>query len=85
MRTNTFACARCGAVLEQHSRDSVGLTRREWEVLEALASGRTNAEIAQALWVSPATVRKHLEHAYAKLGVHTRTAAVTRAFPGRWL
>jgi DNA-binding CsgD family transcriptional regulator len=33
--------------------------------------------VAEILWVSP-TVRKHLENVYAKLGVHTRTAAVTR-------
>ena len=32
-------------------------------------------EIAQILWVAPSTVRKHLENVYAKLGVHTRTAA----------
>jgi ATP/maltotriose-dependent transcriptional regulator MalT len=80
MCTHTFACARCGAVLEQSSRDSVGLTDREWEVLDALASGRSNAEIAKLLWVSPSTVRKHLEHVYEKFGVHTRTAAVARAF-----
>ena len=58
----------------------VGLTRREWEVLEAVASGKKNAEVAELLWVSPSTVRKHLEHAYEKLGVHTRTAAIARAF-----
>jgi DNA-binding CsgD family transcriptional regulator len=38
----------------------------------------TNAQIAEALWLSPATVRKHLEHVYAKLGVRTRTAAAAR-------
>jgi DNA-binding CsgD family transcriptional regulator len=37
-----------------------------------------NAEVAEALWISPGTVRKHLENAYAKLGVRTRTAAVAR-------
>ena len=37
-----------------------------------------NAEIAEILWLSPSTVRKHLENAYGKLGVHTRTAAVAR-------
>jgi len=40
----------------------------------------TNQEIAALLLVSPHTVRTHLEHAYKKLQVHTRTAAVARAF-----
>ena len=41
--------------------------------------GRDNAQIADALVISPATVRKHLERIYAKLGVHTRTEAAARA------
>jgi DNA-binding CsgD family transcriptional regulator len=57
------------------------LTPREQQVLEWLAEGKTNAEIAQILVAAPATVRKHLEHIYAKLGVHTRTAAVAYARP----
>jgi DNA-binding CsgD family transcriptional regulator len=52
------------------------LSTRELEVLNLVADGLRNAEIAEALWVSPATVRKHLENIYEKLGVHTRTAAV---------
>jgi DNA-binding CsgD family transcriptional regulator len=60
--------------------DGYCLTDRETEVLEWVARGKTNDEIAAALVVSPHTVRKHLEHAYEKLGVHTRTAAVHRAF-----
>ena len=51
------------------------LTQRELEILELVAEGMTNGEIAQRLWVSPLTVRRHLENVYAKLGVHTRTAA----------
>jgi len=54
------------------------LTAREREILDLVAEGKTNAEIAAALWISPGTVRRHLENAYAKLGVHTRTAAVAR-------
>jgi len=59
------------------------LTRREREVMELLAEGHSNAEIASALWIAPTTVRKHLENIYAKLDVRTRTAAVARARPQR--
>ena len=54
------------------------LTRRECEILEWVERGKTNGEIAEILWLSPSTVRKHLENAYRKLGVRTRTAAVAR-------
>lgn len=57
--------------------DSV-LTRREHQVVLLVAEGLTNAEIARTLWISPGTVRRHLENVFAKLGVHTRTAAVAR-------
>jgi DNA-binding CsgD family transcriptional regulator len=55
------------------------LTPRENEVLRWLAHGKTDAEIAALLGLSPRTVQKHLEHMYVKLGVETRTAAVMRA------
>ena len=51
------------------------LTERELEVLALVDEGKTNAEIAHILWVAPCTVRKHLENAYAKLGVNSRTEA----------
>ena len=56
-----------------------GLTQREAEVMHWLACGKTDAEIAALLSISPRTVQKHLEHIYVKLGVETRTAAVMRA------
>jgi DNA-binding CsgD family transcriptional regulator len=52
------------------------LTPREREVLEHVAEGRTNGEVAAVLGISQETVRKHLGNAYARLGVHTRTGAV---------
>jgi DNA-binding CsgD family transcriptional regulator len=54
------------------------LTRREHQVVLLVAEGLTNAEIGRTLWVSPGTVRRHLENVFAKLDVHTRTAAVAR-------
>ena len=53
-----------------------GLTRREIEVLEWVARGKTNTEIGMILHISPRTASKHLEHIYTKLGVESRTAAV---------
>lgn len=51
------------------------ITPREAEVLAHLAAGRTNDGIAADLHISRHTVARHLEHIYAKLGVHTRVAA----------
>jgi DNA-binding CsgD family transcriptional regulator len=55
-----------------------GLTPREGEVMHWLSYGKTDADIAALLSISPRTVHKHLEHIYVKLGVETRTAAVMR-------
>ena len=55
-----------------------GLTRREVEVLEWVARGKTNNEIGLILTISPRTASKHLEHIYTKLGVESRTAAVVQ-------
>jgi DNA-binding CsgD family transcriptional regulator len=54
----------------------VTLTRREQEIIDVLAEGCSNTEIAERLTIAPGTVRKHLENIYAKLGVRSRTAAV---------
>jgi DNA-binding CsgD family transcriptional regulator len=55
------------------------LTAREREILRLVREGKTNAEIAGELWVSPSTVKKHLENVYDKLGVASRAAAATAA------
>jgi DNA-binding NarL/FixJ family response regulator len=54
------------------------LTQREMDVLEWVARGKTNRDVAEILGMSPRTVNKHLEHIYEKLGVETRTAAVAQ-------
>jgi ATP/maltotriose-dependent transcriptional regulator MalT len=55
-----------------------GLTRREQEILALVAEGKSNAEIAAELWIALGTVRAHLDHIYAKLGVRSRTGALAR-------
>src|SRR5262249_40492376 len=60
-------------------RVEFGISRREAEVLALVARGRTNSQIAVTLFLSAGTVRKHLEHLYAKLDVTTRTQAAMRA------
>lgn len=59
------------------------LTPREREIVELVAEGKTNAQIAAQLWIAPSTVKKHLEHVYEKLGVGTRTAAAARSRASR--
>ena len=56
------------------------LTDRELKVLTLVASGTTNREAAKQLFISEATVKTHLLHAYAKLGVRDRAAAVAEAY-----
>ena len=58
---------------------SLALTSRELDVLRQVALGQTNAEIAEALFVSEATVKTHLNRTFDRLGVRSRTAAVARA------
>jgi non-specific serine/threonine protein kinase len=53
-----------------------GLTRRELQVLELVAANRTNRQIAETLFISIPTVKRHLSTAYGKLGVDTRDEAV---------
>ena len=57
---------------------ATALTRRETDVLSLVARGATNRQIAQQLWITEHTVRKHLENSFRKLGVHTRAAAVAQ-------
>lgn len=59
--------------------DYLGISPREHEVLELLAHGHTNREIARALYVSPNTVKSHLSNLYRKLEVSRRTQAVRKA------
>lgn len=57
-----------------------GLTTREAEVLTLMARGLTNAAIAERLVITPHTVKTHITHVFAKIGVRDRAQAVTYAF-----
>ena len=66
--------------LETWNGLGVRLTSREHQVLQLLAAGLGPTEISAELGISQKTVATHIEHIYAKLGVHTRAQAVASAF-----
>ena len=55
------------------------LSERELEVLDLIAAGYSNAEIAQELYIALGTVKRHINNIYGKLGVGSRTLAIARA------
>jgi DNA-binding CsgD family transcriptional regulator len=61
---------------------SLGLTGRECEILELLATGQSNKEVARSLGISPNTVKTHVARLYEKLEVQRRVQAIEKA---RWL
>jgi DNA-binding NarL/FixJ family response regulator len=71
------------SVAKTRDAGAESLTEREIEVLQLLAFGYTNRDIAKRLYISPDTVKTHLEHIYQKLGASDRTAAVAEAFRRR--
>jgi DNA-binding NarL/FixJ family response regulator len=68
---------------ERRRHPAPRLTPRQTDLLHLVAAGHTNTQIARRLGISEPTVRTHLENIYDRLHVSSRTAAVTRAFPGR--
>ncbi len=68
-----------GRLLERMRSPHVSLSAREIEVLRLVESGASNAEIGAQLHISDATVKSHLVHVFSKLGVPSRTAAVSAA------
>ena len=61
------------------AQETLGISGRELEVLELLAAGRSNKEIAKRLEVSPNTVKTHVTKLFAKLEARRRTEAIQRA------
>ena len=68
---------------KERDRSAETLTERELEVLQHLSFGYSNREIGERLFISPDTVKTHLEHIYQKLGATDRTAAVAEAMRRR--
>jgi predicted ATPase/DNA-binding CsgD family transcriptional regulator len=73
------ASAETAAHTTPAGKDAAALTLREREVLHLLAAGRSNPEIADALFISRRTVTTHVTNLFAKLGVANRVEAVTAA------
>jgi DNA-binding NarL/FixJ family response regulator len=70
-----FMAVRWGGPVAPQRRDVDVLTRRELEILQLVAVGHSNGDVASMLWVTPQTVKFHLVNVYRKLGVANRTEA----------
>ena len=69
------------SIIEKNERaiDTLGLTPKEVQVLELLAEGDSNQEIANRLFVATSTIKSHLVHLYQNLDVTRRTQAIQKA------
>jgi NarL family two-component system response regulator LiaR len=63
-------------IADEKKREDLGITRRELEILELIAEGMSNREIAEKLYVSENTVKTHSSRVFDKLGARRRTQAV---------
>jgi len=73
-------------MLEETGRGAEGvLSARELEILLLVARGLSNAQIASSLYLSEATVKRHLANAYEKMGVHSRGEALREALLRKWI
>jgi two-component system, NarL family, nitrate/nitrite response regulator NarL len=86
-RVAAFLMSTIGALAVHRSRTLAGLTAREFEVLDLVASGLSNKAIARQLDIKLSTVKNHLHNAFEKLQVSDRVDAVSRlgATRGNWI
>jgi len=66
-------------IQNREDQEEISLSKREVEVLEQLSKGLSYTAIAENLFLSPSTVRKHIENIYKKLQVHSKIEAVQKA------
>ncbi|KTS07683.1 MULTISPECIES: response regulator [Microbacterium] len=76
---SALAPAIAGRLMARLREPRISLSAREIEVLRLVARGASNAEVAARLHITDATVKSHLAHVFSKLGVTSRTAAVSAA------
>ncbi|MGI5165271.1 response regulator [Spirillospora sp. CA-253888] len=76
---STLAPSVASRLLDRMRPRAATLTPRELEVLQLVAEGMSNRQISKRLFLSETTIKTHLVHIYAKLGVDSRTAAVAAA------
>lgn len=76
---SALAPAIAGRLLARLREPRISLSAREIEVLRLVARGASNADVAARLHITDATVKSHLAHVFSKLGVTSRTAAVSTA------
>jgi DNA-binding CsgD family transcriptional regulator len=78
IRSNDVRLARSVGLATHTAQLSGVLTPREREVIDHVAQGKRNADIATSLFITVATVKRHLDRAYHKLGARSRTEAIAR-------
>lgn len=66
-------------IIDSLMLEELGISKREYEVLQLIAKGMTNKEVADALFVSENTIKTHIANLFAKLDVKRRTQAIQRA------
>ena len=76
---SALAPAVAGRLMARMRAPQVSLSAREIEVLRLVAAGASNIDVAARLHITDATVKSHLVHVFSKLGVNSRTAAVSQA------
>jgi NarL family two-component system response regulator LiaR len=78
-RSKTIIISNPDFKFDEAKLEMLGITKREFEVLEQMAKGLSNQEIADTLFVSPNTVKTHSSNLFLKLDVKRRTQAISRA------